>query len=81
MKKKVIDIVLIIVGAFFFALAVNLFAIPNDLGEGGVTGITLILYYLFEWSPGITNFVLNGILLIIGYRFWIKKQRCIRSSR
>lgn len=73
MKKKAIDMILIIIGAFFFALAVNLFAIPNDLGEGGVTGITLILYYVFEWSPGITNFVLNGILLIIGYRFLDKK--------
>lgn len=40
--------ILIVIGAFFFALAVNLFAIPNDLGEGGVTGITLILYYVLN---------------------------------
>ncbi|MGO4373428.1 YitT family protein, partial [Paenibacillus sp. MCAF20] len=48
---------------------VNLFVIPNELGEGGVTGITIILYYLFEWSPGIVNLVINGLLLIVGYRF------------
>ncbi len=47
----------------------NLFAIPNDLGEGGVTGITLILYYVFQWSPGVTNFILNAFLLLIGYKF------------
>ena len=56
-------------GAFLFALAVNLFVIPNDLAEGGVTGITIILYYLFVWSPGLMNLILNGILLIVGYRF------------
>lgn len=73
MKKRLIDIIMIIIGAFLFALAVNLFVIPNDFGEGGVTGVTLILYYLFEWAPSLTNFVMNGILLIIGYRFLDKK--------
>ncbi|WP_340402106.1 YitT family protein [Paenibacillus sp. FSL H8-0079] len=69
MKKRITDILFIMAGAFLFALAVNLFVIPNDLGEGGVTGITIILYYLFEWSPGLMNLILNGILLIVGYRF------------
>ncbi|TDL68613.1 YitT family protein [Paenibacillus amylolyticus] len=69
MKKRITDILFIMAGAFLFALAVNLFVIPNDLAEGGVTGITIILYYLFEWSPGLMNLILNGILLIAGYRF------------
>jgi uncharacterized membrane-anchored protein YitT (DUF2179 family) len=69
MKKRIVDIACLMVGAFFFALAVNLFVIPNDLAEGGVTGITIILYYLFQWSPGLMNLILNGILLIVGYKF------------
>ena len=52
-----------------FALAVNLFVIPNDLGEGGVTGLTIIAYYLFGWSPSIVSFVMNAALLIVGYKF------------
>lgn len=51
MKKRIIDILIILVGALLFALAVNLYAIPNEFGEGGVTGLTIILYYLYEWSP------------------------------
>ncbi|GIN85813.1 membrane protein [Heyndrickxia sporothermodurans] len=69
MKKRLIDILIIIIGAFIFALAVNLFVIPNEFGEGGVTGTTIILYYLFEWSPGLMNFILNVLLLIVGYKF------------
>jgi uncharacterized membrane-anchored protein YitT (DUF2179 family) len=69
MKKRFADIGIIIVGAFLFALAVNLFIIPNDFGEGGVTGVTIILYYLFQWSPSLVNIVINGLLLIVGYRF------------
>lgn len=47
----------------------NLFVIPNEFGEGGVTGITIITYYLFEWSPGLVNLILNAFLLIAGYKF------------
>ena len=72
MKRTVTDLVVIIFGSLLFALAVNLFVIPTDLGEGGVTGITIILYYLYGWSPGLVNFILNGILLIVGYKFLSK---------
>ena len=69
MKKTSLDVLIIIIGAFIFALAINLFVIPNDLGEGGVTGITIILFYLFQWSPGLVSFIMNAFLLIVGYKF------------
>ena len=74
MKDFLKDLTMLIIGSFIFALAVNLFAIPNGLGEGGVTGITIIAYYLFEWAPSIVSFVLNGILLVIGYKFLNRKM-------
>lgn len=73
MNTTVKEITLIIIGSLFFALGVNLFAIPNELGEGGVTGISMTLYYVLGWSPGITNFVMNGILLAIGYKVLNKR--------
>ncbi|WP_338652123.1 YitT family protein [Lysinibacillus sp. Y5S-8] len=69
MKKFSMDFLVITVGALLFALAVNLFVIPNDLGEGGVTGVTIIAYYLFGWSPSIVSLVLNVALLAVGYKF------------
>ncbi|MED5018673.1 YitT family protein [Paenibacillus chibensis] len=68
-RKTITDILLIIAGSFIFALDINLFVIPHDLAEGGVTGVTIILYYLFKWSPGLVNLILNAILLIVGYKF------------
>lgn len=67
------DILIMLFGAFLFALAINLFVIPNDLGEGGVTGVTIILYYTLGWSPSIVSFIINGILIILGYRFLSKR--------
>ncbi|WP_339799394.1 YitT family protein [Paenibacillus sp. FSL R5-0744] len=69
MKKRISDIFSIIVGALLFSLAVNLFVIPNEFGEGGVTGLTMITYYLYQWSPGIVSLILNALLLIVGYKF------------
>lgn len=73
MKKRMFDMIMLLAGAFIFALAVNLFVIPNDFGEGGVTGISIVLYYLFQWSPALVGFVINGILLIIGYKLLDKQ--------
>ncbi len=69
MKKRIYDMILLTVGAFLFALAVNLFIIPNNLGEGGVTGVTIILYYLFQWSPGLVNLIINSFLILVGYKY------------
>lgn len=73
MKKRTLDMIMLMVGAFLFALAVNLFVIPNDFGEGGVTGISIILYYSFAMSPALVSIVINGILLIIGFKLLDKR--------
>ncbi|MGG3282061.1 YitT family protein [Paenibacillus solani] len=73
MKKRAFDMIMLLIGAFIFALAVNLFVIPNDFGEGGVTGISIILYYTLKWSPALVGIILNGILLMVGYKLLDKK--------
>ena len=37
--------------------------------EGGVTGISLLAFYTLDVPVAITSFVLNGIILVIGFRF------------
>ncbi|MET3194590.1 YitT family protein [Bacillus sp. OAE603] len=73
MRKYIIEIIGLLIGSAIFAIGINFFAIPNKLAEGGFIGITMITYYLFEWSPGIVMFILNATLLIIGYKL-LKKQ-------
>jgi uncharacterized membrane-anchored protein YitT (DUF2179 family) len=40
----------------------------NNLAEGGFTGITLLLYFVFGWDPAITNLILNIPLFFIGWK-------------
>ncbi|HDC8842993.1 TPA: YitT family protein [Staphylococcus aureus] len=65
MNKTVKDLILVVLGSFIFAAGVNAFIISGNLGEGGVTGLAIILYYAFHISPAITNFLVNAVLIAI----------------
>lgn len=73
MNQRAIEWIYITIGSFLFAFGVNYFSIPNELAEGGVIGLTIITFYLFGWSPGIVNLLINGVLLIIGYKYFDRK--------
>ncbi|RAJ87313.1 uncharacterized membrane-anchored protein YitT (DUF2179 family) [Chitinophaga dinghuensis] len=73
MKEHVKNLLLIILGAFIFAVGINYLAIPNKLSEGGVIGLTIVTYYYFGWSPGITNLIANIILFVVGYKVLDKR--------
>ena len=74
MNKTLRDIALVVIGSFIFAAGVNTFIISANLGEGGVTGLAIVLYYGLHISPGLTNFVLNAILIGLGYKFLSKRS-------
>lgn len=57
-----------LLGAAIFAFGLVNFNIQNHLAEGGVTGITLILFNLFHIDPGLSNLILNIPLFFIGWR-------------
>lgn len=79
MTKSVVQKSLqIIVGAVIYAVAINYFLIPSRIGEGGVTGLTTIGYYTMRISPALTNLVLNGILIAIGFRY-LKRETVFYS--
>lgn len=57
---------LITVGVVSYALGWSIFLLPNNLIGGGVSGFASILYYATGIPMGLTYFVLNVILLIVG---------------
>lgn len=74
MYKSVIkNLALVLIGTFIFSIAINSIVIPNQLGEGGVTGITLLLFYVFDISPSLSNFIINAIIMLIGWKFLEKE--------
>lgn len=58
----------IILGAVIVALSINSLIIPNEIADGGVTGIAIILHYLFNWPISTMVLVLNIPLFIVGWK-------------
>lgn len=65
---RIKNIVFILIGSGIFGFGLVHFNIQNNLAEGGFTGITLLLYFLFHVDPSISNLILNIPLFIIGWR-------------
>lgn len=66
-------IFLIIFGAALFAFGLNYLIIPNRLFEGGATGLTLVIYYLFGIKPSVMNIVINIPLFLLGWKILGKR--------
>lgn len=67
--KTIIDLLMITLGCGIYALGFVKINMANQLAEGGVTGITLILYHLVHLDPAISTLAINIPLIIIGYKF------------
>ncbi|BDG46764.1 MULTISPECIES: YitT family protein [Parageobacillus] len=65
---KIKNIIFILFGAAIFAFGIVHFNMQNNLAEGGFTGITLLLYFLFGIDPSYTNLALNIPLFFIGWK-------------
>lgn len=66
---KIKNVIFIIIGAAIMSLGLVNFNMENNLGEGGFTGITLLMYFLWSWDPSITNIILNVPVFFIGWKF------------
>ncbi|GEK90533.1 YitT family protein [Alkalibacterium kapii] len=72
-KNRLKNLTLIFVGSLLYAISVNAFTVPNELTEGGLTGFSLILFYIFSIPPSYTIFIVNIVILAIGYKFLDKR--------
>ena len=61
------DVAYIIVGATLVGLAYNIFLLPAKIAAGGLSGVSTILYELYEWSPAYTQVVMNIPIFIVGW--------------
>lgn len=58
----------IMLGTAIYAFGIHYFVVPNELTEGGVTGIGIVLNYAFGFPLSITTLVLNVPLFLLGWR-------------
>ncbi|MBT2699674.1 YitT family protein [Bacillus sp. ISL-40] len=68
-KRKILQrILLITLGATLMAVGLEIFLVPNNVIDGGITGISIMLSYVTGWKLGIFLFILNIPFFFIGYK-------------
>lgn len=65
---KIQNIIGILIGTALFSFGFVHFNMQNQLGEGGFSGITLILYFTLNWDPALMNLLLNIPMFILGWK-------------
>lgn len=64
----------ILVGTAIYAFGLHYFVIPNQLMEGGVTGIAILLNYAAGWPLSVSTLLLNIPLFLAGWKLLGKEQ-------
>ncbi|MGX5585171.1 YitT family protein [Bacillus thuringiensis] len=67
-KLKMRNIIFILIGSAIFSFGIVNINIETHLAEGGFTGITLLLYFLFKFDPSYSNLILNIPIFFIGWK-------------
>ena len=60
--------IMVISGAFIMAIGLELFLIPNNIMDGGIVGVSIILAYLVSLPTGLFIFLLNIPFVFLGYK-------------
>lgn len=68
-KDFIIPYIATFVGSLLVSIAVNAFFIPHHLLSSGISGVAIILYYIFHIPIGVAIFLLNIPIMIACYRF------------
>ena len=67
-SRNIMSIIMLTVGTIIAAAALELFLIPNTILDGGVTGVSIIIYKLFHIKLSILVILLNIPFIYIGYK-------------
>lgn len=66
-NRRIYEYLLVILGATLIGLSYNMFLLPSKLAAGGLSGISTILYEMYEFSPAYTQFFMNIPIFVLGW--------------
>lgn len=68
-KRTLEEYVLLTIATLIMIVGVYVFKFPNNFSFGGVTGIAILLGAFLPITPGTINFIINMVLLLLGFLF------------
>lgn len=79
MKRRAVDLSMILTGSVLFALSVSVFSAPSDIAPGGASGLSILAHTLWGWPIGIGIVLINAPLLIAAF-FLLSRRFAVGSA-
>jgi uncharacterized membrane-anchored protein YitT (DUF2179 family) len=73
------DVIYLILGVLSASIALKSFLVPNHFLDGGVTGISILLYEIYGWDLGVVLIILNIPFILLSW-FKVGRNFAIRSA-
>ncbi|MBR6127819.1 YitT family protein [bacterium] len=67
-REYTVRALFIIIGAFITAASLETFLLPNNIIDGGVIGISMMLHYVTEWNLGLLILCINIPFILLAWR-------------
>lgn len=71
--KWVKNILFLTLGAIVTAFALETFLVPNNIIDGGIIGISMIISHISKWNLGILVLILNAPFILLAFKKMGKK--------
>ena len=72
-KEYFLRAVFITIGAFITAASLETFLVPNNIIDGGVIGISMMVHYVTKWNLGLLIFCINVPFILMALQTLGKK--------
>ena len=67
-REYTVRALFIILGAFITAASLETFLLPNNIIDGGVIGISMMLHYVTEWNLGLLILCINIPFILLAWQ-------------
>lgn len=72
-KEKLLDLIFEVSGVFIMAIGIHCFLVPANIAPGGVSGMAILIQYLWGLPIGLMSFVINVPVFILSWQYLGKK--------
>ncbi len=72
-KEKLLDLLFEVSGIFIMSVGIHCFLVPANIAPGGVSGMAILIQYLWGLPIGLMSFVINVPIFILSWRYLGKR--------
>ena len=72
-KERLIDLIFEFSGIFIMSVGVHCFLVPANIAPGGLSGLGILVRYLWGMPIGLSTFLMNVPIFILSWRYLGRK--------